>query len=168
MDACPKSCRKYHIHWWKIHSFPKSEFPGRKRKNENSKAIVYFTMRQYGTACIYLCQHQKSLNMTANSHQRDCPAFNVLFTSVKLDENEKHWSFFEDRGVGTMQDRYSSVEELSRIANCFLSGNSSYSTCFWAVLFFTHFFLMRGESVRKLELEGMFILHLENKDPATC
>ena len=114
----------------KIHSFLRGEVCGRKRKNDDRKVIGYATVRQYGTACIDLYKQQKSLNMNANPHPQDCPALNVLFNSVKSDENNKRQENFEDRGIGTIQDGYSSVEELSRIANYFLSGNSSSSSCF--------------------------------------
>ena len=113
-----------------------------KGKNENSKTIGYSTVRQYGTACIDLYKQQKSWNMNANPHPRDCPALNVLFNSVKLDESKKRQENFEDRGIGTIQDGYSSVEELTRIANYFLSGNSSASSHFQAMFLLTHFCLM--------------------------
>ena len=99
-------------------------------KNDNSKAIGYSTVRQYGTACIDLYKQQKSLNMNANPHPRDCPALNVLFNSVRLDESKRRQENFEDREIGTIQDGYSSVEELTKIANYFLSGNSSASSRF--------------------------------------
>ena len=60
------------------------------------------------------------------------------------------------------------MEELTKIANYFLSGNSSASSCFQAMFLLTHFCLMRGESVRKLELADMFILDLENVGQTAC
>ena len=45
--------------------------------------------------------------MNANPHPQDCPALNVLFNSVKSDENNKREENFEDRGIGTIQDKYS-------------------------------------------------------------
>jgi hypothetical protein len=101
-------------------------------------------VRQYGTACIDLYKQQKSLNMNANPHPQNFPALNVLFNSVKSDENNKHQENFEDGGICRIQDGYSSLEELSRIANYFLYGNSSSSFCFQAMFLLKHFFLMRG------------------------
>ena len=112
------------------HSFLKSVTCGRKRKSDSSKAVGYSSVRQYGTSCIDLYKQQRSLNMNANPHPRDCPALNVLFNSVRLDESKKRQENFEDRGIGTIQDGYSSVEELTKIANYFLSGNSSASSRF--------------------------------------
>jgi hypothetical protein len=111
----------------RTHLFLRGEVCGRKRKNDDSKVIGYATVRQYGTACIDLYKQQKSLNMNANPHPQDCPSLNVLFNSFKSDESNKCQGNFEDRGIGTMQDKYSSLEELSRIANYFLCGNSSSS-----------------------------------------
>ena len=123
----------------KIHSFLRGEVCGRKRKNDGRKVIGYATVRQYGTACIDLYEQQKSLNMNSNLHPQDCSALNVLFNSVKSDKNSKRWENFEDRGIGTIQDGYSSVEELSRIDNYFLCGNYSSSSHFQAMFLLTHF-----------------------------
>ena len=85
-----------------IHSFLTGEVCGKKGKNNNSKTIEYSTFRQYGSACIDLYKQQKSLNMNANPHPRDCSALNVLLNSVKFVENIKHRENFEDRGIGTI------------------------------------------------------------------
>ena len=112
----------------------------------------YSTVRQYGTACIDLYKQQKSLNMNANPNPRDCPVLNVLFNSVKLDESKKRQENHEVRGIGTIQDGYSSVEESRRIENYFLAGRSSSSSHCLAMFLLTHFCLMRQVPVRKLKL----------------
>ena len=54
----------------KIHSYLKGEVCGRKGKNENSKAVEYSTVWQYGAACVDLYNQKKVLNMDANPHPR--------------------------------------------------------------------------------------------------
>ena len=93
----------------------------------------------------------------------ECP-----FNSVKSDESNKHQEIFEDRGLGTIKEGYLSLKELSRIANYFLYGNSSFSSCSCSKFLLSHFCLMRGESVKRLELAYMFILDLENEGPTEC
>ena len=115
-----------------------------------------------------LYKQQKSLNMHLNSHPMDCPALSILFNCVKVDVNKKHQENFQYIGIGTIQHKYSSVEELIRLANYFLSSNSSASSCIGAMFLLIHFSLTRGESVRKLELADMFILDLENEGLTAC
>ena len=118
------------------------------RKKDDSKVIGYSTVKQHRTACIDLYKRQKSLNMSANLHPQDCPALNVLFNAVKSDENKKHQVNFEGRGIGTIQDGYSSTEELSRITNYSQCGNPSSSSCFWA-MFLLKNFIWWGECLCK-------------------
>ena len=125
-------------------------------------------MGHYGTACIDLCKEQKSLNMNANPHPQDYPVFNVLFNSVKMDESKKRQENHDVRGICTIQDGYSSMEESTRIENYFLAGHSSSSSHCLAMFLLTHFCLTRQESVKKLKLAEILIVDIENEGSPAC
>ena len=67
-----------------------------------------------------------------------------------------------------IQHEYSSVAEFERVANYFLSGNSSSSTGFQAMFVLTNFYLMRRLSLRILKLADTVILDHENEGPTSC
>jgi hypothetical protein len=152
----------------KIHSFMKHNVINRMSKTNSNVRIGYSTIRAYCSACIDLYKEQRSLNMNSNPHPKDHPALAALLESSRANENQKRRENFEDRGSGTIQDGYSTIRDLEQISDHFLSKNSTASLKYRAMFLLTHFCLLRGESVRRLDLADMFLLELENEGYTDC
>jgi hypothetical protein len=149
----------------KILSFLRHEIVDRVYKNDTSKKIGYSTVRSYGAACVDLYKKQVSLNQNSNPHPKDTPALKTLFNTLKNKESERRRKNFEDRGIGTLQDGYSSISELKQISNSFFI-NGEYRDQLMFLL--SHFCLMRGESVRRIEWADLFHLLLQNEGFSEC
>ncbi len=149
----------------KIHSFLRNEVVDRTYKNNASKKIGYSTVRAYGAACVDLYKHQVSLNQNSNAHPKDTPALKILFNTLKNKESSRRRNNYEDRGIGTLQDGYSSCTELKQISNSFFINGEYRDQCMFLL---SHFCLMRGESVRRIEWADLFLLALQNEGFSEC
>ena len=107
----------------KIVSFLRQEVQGRESRREPGKVIGYPTVRNYGAACIDLYKQQVARGMNSNPNPNDHPALAALFNVIRGTTNEVRRSNYVDRGAGTLQDGYTTFEELAMINNKYLSWN---------------------------------------------
>lgn len=152
----------------KIVSFLRSRVAGRTNKRNSTKKIGYSTVRSYGAACIDLFRHQQNLRINSNPHPSNHAALKALFESSRSQENLLRRTNYTDRGEGTLQDGYTSIEELTLIANQYRSWNNGNGITGLAMFLLSHNCLMRGESVRRIELADTFCLELSNEGYSNC
>lgn len=111
---------------------------------------------------------QKALNSNSNPHPRDFPSLKQLIGLARGNENQRRRQNYEDRGAGTIQDGYTSKEEMGLITSYFMDLNSQIGLRSNIMFLLAHFCLMRGESVRMCELADLFALKLANEGFSEC
>jgi hypothetical protein len=151
----------------KVHSFLRTVM-SRPNRRQAGAVIGYSSLKAYGAACIDLYNQQKFLNTNSNSHPRDNPALKQLFRFARNSTHALNRANFSDRGAGTLQDGYTTIEELQKICNYFTSQNSLSGAKNKLMFLLCHFCLLRGESVRRCELADLFALDLENEGYTPC
>ena len=124
MDAIEQLSRWNHSHWPKNQLLLMNKVVNRKRKNDNLKVIGYSSLSAHGSACIDLYKEQDSKNMNSNLHPRDTSSLKTLFQNVRLSQAATRRETFEDRGLGTIQDGYTTSAELEKICNYFMNQKS--------------------------------------------
>ncbi len=140
---------------------------GRERRGGQGGTIRSSTVESYTSALIDLYNHQKSLGVNAHPQPRSSLVKDLL-KNIKRNENQIRRDNYEDRGVGTFADGYSSVEELKRIANKFLEENNPKLFRDRAAFLLCHSGTLRGESSRMLELADSLHLELPNEGFQDC
>ncbi|KAG2201219.1 hypothetical protein INT47_013030 [Mucor saturninus] len=70
---------------------------------------------------------------------------------------------FEDRGEGTLADGYTSLDQVSKIVQFYLNGQRNHGENLRDALafLFSHYFLLRGESIRNAELTDFQTINLD-------
>jgi len=72
--------------------------------------------------------------------------------------------------VGTIQDGYTTVAELSKLGHTHWKTNGHHGTARrnWLAYLLCHNCLLRGEDVRALDLANLYSITLENEGHGTC
>jgi hypothetical protein len=152
----------------KIVSFLRRNVVGRASKVKPDSTVGFSTVRTYCAACVDLYAQQKALNSNSNPHPKDDSALKTLLASVRSQENRTRRTNYADRAAGTIQDGYSSTEQLASIVRYHIDKNTCGSHRDRLMFLLGHFCLMRGECVRRIELADMFALDLENEGFSPC
>jgi hypothetical protein len=95
------------------------------------------------------------LKINAHPHPRD--AVKGLLKTIKSDEYQVRRANYEDRGVGTLADGYTSTDQIANVVKHYYAKNQFYGEQLRNALafLFAHYFLLRGESIRKMELPDL-------------
>lgn len=135
-----------------------------KSKNATTpKKVKTSTLEQYIAAItdLYKTQVQKKIN--CNEHPRATVV--GLIKSSKLKEFEVSRDNCEDRGEGTLADGYTSLDQVSKVVQFYLNGQKNHGENLRDSLsfLFSHYFLLRGESIRKSELTDFQTINLDTE-----
>lgn len=127
------------------------------------KKVKVSTLEQYIAAItdLYKMQVQKKIN--CNEHPRA--------TVVSLIKNAKQQEFqvrrqnCEDRGEGTLADGYTSLDQVAKVVQFYLNNSRNHGENLRDSLafLFSHYFLLRGESIRNAELTNFQTFNLDNE-----
>ncbi|KAI8076818.1 uncharacterized protein BX664DRAFT_246057, partial [Halteromyces radiatus] len=93
------------------------------------------------------------------------PYVKDLLKMVKNKEYEVSRGNYEDRGEGTLADGYTSNDQVADVVKAFLSRTQRHGEQLRGALAFllSHYMLLRGESIRKLEMTDLQTINLENE-----
>lgn len=142
----------------------------RKRDNDGEPApprvIQFATLSQYGAALVYLWERQRQMKINSNSHPRE--TFAPLLERVKREEEEVKKANFEDRGVGTVMDGYTTTDQIADITAFYFGEKSVKDFRNNLSFLLSHFCLLRGESARKAELPDLQLVDIENEGSGAC
>jgi len=121
------------------------------------------TLEQYIAAITHLWKKQVRQKINNNDHPRDTVV--GLIKNAKLQEFRVSRENFEDRGEGTLADGYSSLDQVAKVVQFYLNGQRNYGENLRDALafLFAHYFLLRGESIRKAELTDFQTINLDNE-----
>ncbi|KAG2191914.1 hypothetical protein INT47_003350 [Mucor saturninus] len=127
------------------------------------KKIKTSTLEQYIAAItdLYKTQVQKKIN--CNEHPRATVL--GLIKSSKMKEFEVSRENCEDRGEETLADGYTSLDQVSKIVQFYLNGQRNHGENLRDALafLFSHYFLLRGESIRNAELTDFQTINLDSE-----
>ncbi|KDO19099.1 hypothetical protein SPRG_15578 [Saprolegnia parasitica CBS 223.65] len=136
---------------------------------ESTKVIGYATVKQYVNAIVDLYQEQVRQRANTNPHPRN-NLVKTLLKQVSLAEDERKRANYEDRGAGTLIDGYTTQEQLSQIAKHYWTPASFFGVRLrdWLAFALSHYYLLRGETARMLELADLQSVQLENEGTSKC
>lgn len=143
----------------KLHLFLKEEVENRKRFTGNRSATIgYSSIALYVNSIVDLWSYQKSMNCNTAPNPRGS-SVTALLKIWKSKEHQRKIQNFDDRGQGTVQDGYTSLQEIRRLAKDMWEKNSYRSLC---AHFMCHAGLMRGDNIRGADLSDLFTLDMDN------
>ncbi|KAH9133191.1 hypothetical protein AeRB84_020676, partial [Aphanomyces euteiches] len=157
----------------KLHLFLCQCVVGRERKARcarGQKQVVGFsTLKQYVNAIVRLWRSQCQEKANSNVHPRT-DAVKELLKQAQYTEDERKKANFEDRGIGTPLDGYTTAEQMQKISNRFWNEKRDHGTHLrnWLAFTMAHYCLLRGESVRLLELADLQSQPLEGEGFSPC
>ena len=126
-------------------------------------------MRLYVTAMVDFWDQQQRLNINSNPNPRDT-SVKELMKVVEYEEDQRKRTNYDDRGVGTLLDGYTTMDQMLAIGNHFMRVENHHGVNLrnWLAFFLSHFALMRGESARKMELPDLHCVRLEKEGISEC
>jgi Fic family protein len=132
--------------------------PSRKHGKGFGKPVGIQTVKQYVNAVISLYNFQVMMKQNSHPHPRDKYVLNKLqivfnyeflnraITSLLNNLESQTFSrkkaLYLDRGIGTLQDGYITVEELKKIANYFMHKTKLSDICDWMAFLLSHYNLL--------------------------
>ena len=110
-----------------------------------------------------LWAHQTKIGANNSPHPRQC--LKDLIDVVEKEENERARDNFDDRGENTLADGYTSDAQIAAVVNYFWTRNAYHGLQFRGALAFllSHYFLLRSESIRSMELTDLYTVNLDNE-----
>ena len=84
--------------------------------------IKYGTLEIYATAMVHL--YDRQVQRKTNSNPHPLPTFAPLLQRVKREDEMTKKANFEDRGVGTIMDGYTTTDEIADVNKFNLGENS--------------------------------------------
>lgn len=123
-------------------------------------------MEQYGAALVHLWERQVSMKINSNPHPRQF--FKGLLKQSKVDEERTKKANFEDRGVGTIMDGYTTTDEIASVIRFYFSGKKTSDLRNGLCFLLSHFCLLRGESARQAEFPDLQVVNLEDEGIGKC
>ncbi|KAL3702058.1 hypothetical protein R1sor_020080 [Riccia sorocarpa] len=158
----------------KLHLFLVEEVIGRerrnkKRDNEQRKVIGKATIQGYTAAVVDLWSQQKQQKVNAHPNPRT-DAVQLLLRNVQSEQEETRKRNFDDRGIGTLLDGYTTVSELNGIVDYFWQKGRDHEVHLRNLVAFllSHYALMRGESIRGMELPDLHSVLLDKEGYSQC
>jgi hypothetical protein len=137
------------------------------RVPENTRKVSGSTVELYIAAIVDLWSQQKARRANANPNPRG-PVLKLLLEQVKREENRRKQQNYLDRGIGTLQDGYTSVDELKTLASAFLEDGTRTGLRDRCGLLLMHSGTLRSESIREFQLPDLFSLQLESEGATEC
>jgi hypothetical protein len=124
------------------------------------------TVKNAVSAVVDLWQKQHSMKMN-NNHSPRGPLVKKYLDFIKKSEYQKSRNEFKDRGVGTLADGYTTLDEFSRLASSFFdeSYQMDVGLRFRAMFLLSHYGLMRGQNARDLEFADLQLHEMLNSGP---
>ena len=130
------------------------------------RRIKSSTLDQYGAALVHLWERQVLMKINSNPHPRN--HFKGLLKKAKADEERIKKTNYEDRGVGTVMDGYTTTDEIANVVRFYFSEKKTSDLRNGLCFLLSHFCLLRGESARKAELPDLQVVDLENEGIGKC
>jgi len=127
------------------------------------------TVDAYTSAIVDLYTLQCRLGINSNPHPRD-ENVQALLRNTHYERERVRRANYDDRGVGTMLDGYSNLEQICSIADHFWTRNRDFGTNLRNLVTFclSHYAILRGESARAMELPELHCVRLENEGYGDC
>ena len=121
------------------------------------------------SAIVDLWRQQASMKMNSHPNPRDANV-KLLLKNAESDTQQLRKANFVDRGIGTLLDGYTTTEQMAQLADVFWERTRDFglnlrSLC---AFFVSHYALLRGETVRNLDLADMHSVLLENEGFSVC
>jgi hypothetical protein len=136
---------------------------GRKHKRQADKVIKYPTVCLYAAAIIDLYHQQKRAGANSNDDPR--PYVKDLLKNIQTQEFATSRANMDDRGEGTLADGYTSNDQVANVMKFYWTRTSHCGEHLRGGLAFllSHYLLLRGESIRRMELSDLQTVNLENE-----
>ena len=157
----------------KLHLFLEERVINRERRNKKGQSLKQkvgkATVKLYVAAVVDLWQQQHRLSINSHPNPRDS-GVKELLKIIDYEEEDRKRSNFQDRGIGTMLDGYSTTAQMQAIGRYFLCTTKDHGVQLrnWLAFLLSHFALMRGESARKMELPDLHCVRLEKEGFSEC
>jgi hypothetical protein len=159
----------------KLHLFLHQRVIGRdfkKSKGSDGRAcrkVGKSTVLGYTAAIVDLWKQQTAMRVTSHPNPRDSNVKRLL-KNAEYETHQHRKANFVDRGIGTLVDGYTTTEQMVNIAEVFWKrsrdfGQNLRNLC---AFFLSHYALLRGETVRNLDLADMHSVQLENEGFSIC
>ncbi|SAL97782.1 hypothetical protein [Absidia glauca] len=147
----------------KLNFFLQQKVRGRKHKRQADKVIKYPTVCLYAAAIIDLYHQQKRAGANSNDDPR--PYIKDLLKTIRTQEFAASRANMDDRGEGTLADGYTTNDQVANVINFYWTRTSHHGEHLRGGLAFllSHYLLLRGESIRKMELSDIQTVNLENE-----
>ena len=107
------------------------------------------------------------MNMNSHPHPRDANVKSLTETLHRERDAHRRENFI-DRGIGTLQDRYTTMDELSTLCDQFMKNNDGPGLRNKLAQLNCNFMTLRGELARKMELPDLFSIDLDNEGDGEC
>jgi hypothetical protein len=159
----------------KLHLFLVEKVIGRssrKRGRDGTSAdriVGKSTVEAYASAIVDLYSFQCRLGINSHPHPRDADV-QALLKNTHYERERIRRANYDDRGIGTILDGYSTLQQIGEIADHFWRRNHDCSSVLRNLVTFSlsHYAILRGESARAMELPDMHCVRLENEGFGDC
>jgi len=127
----------------------------------------------WSTACLHvaavidLYNQQCSAGANSYPHPRSARVSGLL-ESIKKSECERNRSTYADRQENTLLDGFTTSRQVAEVMDWYLHGNKSSGLRDRMCLSLTIFNLLRGQTMRLMELADLFSLELEREGVMEC
>lgn len=140
-----------------------NRFSRRKTKTKAAQRIKFSTVEQYIAAITDLYKTQVIKKINCNKNPRKVIA--SVLKSAKEREFQTKRSNCEDRGEGTLADGYTSLDQVANVIQFYLNSQRNHGENLRdaAAFLFSHYFLLRGQSIRHAELTDFQTVNLDNE-----
>jgi hypothetical protein len=137
------------------------------RPTSMDQTISDRTVCAYVAAVVDLYRQQVANGVNNHPHPRDSD-IKAMLETLRINSYKHKRNQNIDRGIGTMLDGYVSLEQFKGISKHFFNKNGGVDVRNRAMFLVSHFGLMRGDNIRKLELADMFSINFENEGVTPC
>ena len=123
----------------------------------------------YVAAIVDLYSLQTRLGCNSNPHPRNADV-QALLKNTHYEQERVRRVNYDDRGIGTALDGYTSADQLGKIANYFWTRSREFGPNLrsWVALALSHYAVLRGESARGMELPDLHSIRLDNEGFSEC
>lgn len=132
-----------------------------------SRTLGYSALNGYVAGITALYVKQKSSMVNSEEHPRSQAVSNLL-KSIKAKEANTAKLSYEDRQRNTAADGISTTKEVESICDWYFSRNTSEGIRDRMSMSMCVMNILRGESMRELELPDLFTMLLENEGSKPC
>lgn len=120
----------------------------------------------YLAAITDIYKQQQRLGVNSYPHPRE--SCTQLLENMKFNEERVRREEFEDRGLGTLVDGYTSESQISDIVRFYFSEKTGTDLRNSVAFLLSHFCLLRGENARQAELPDLQTVMLDREGPSQC